>query len=68
MHDFDFPTHGWRRRRAQALENLRVLGGGPRWFHRGQDVTVSEIAKETRMVAQMDTLIADYEANIAPAA
>jgi hypothetical protein len=60
MDDFDFPTHGWRRRRAEALENLRVLGGGPRWFHEGDDVTKFQIAKETQMVAQMDILIADH--------
>ena len=63
MGDHDFSTHGWRRRRAEALENLRVLSGGPRWFRKGQDVTNFEIAKETRMVAQMDILIADYVAD-----
>jgi len=61
----EISTHGWRRRRAEALENLRVLSGGPRWFHKGQDVTRFEIAKETRMVAQMDILIADYAADSA---
>ena len=63
MGDHDFSTHGWRRRRAEARENLRALTGGPRWFHKGRDVTKFEIAKETRVVAQMDILIADYEAD-----
>ncbi len=63
MGDHDFSTHGWRRRREEALANLRVLGGGPRWFRKGQDVTSFEFAKETRIVAQLDILIADYEAD-----
>jgi hypothetical protein len=66
MGDLDFPTHGWRRRRAEALENLRALSGGPRWFHRGHDVTKFQIAREAQMVAQMDFLIADYQAHNAP--
>ena len=63
MLKLDVPTHGWRRRRAEALANLRALSGGLRWFHKGRDVTKFEIAKETQTVAQMDDLIADYEAN-----
>jgi hypothetical protein len=63
MKALDFPTHGWRRQRAEALENLRVLGGGPRWFRKGHDVTKFQIAKEMQVVAQMETLIADYQAN-----
>jgi len=63
MGGFDFPTYGWRRQRAEALENLRVLGGGPRCFRKGCDVTKFQIAKEMQTVAQMDILIADHEAN-----
>jgi hypothetical protein len=61
MGDLYFPTYGWRRRRAEALDNLRVLGGGTRWFHKGHDMAKFQIAKEMQMVAQLDILIADYE-------
>lgn len=59
--------HDCRQRRAQALEDLRVLAVGPLWFIKGVDVTKSEFARATRVLAEMNILIREYETDDAAA-
>jgi hypothetical protein len=47
-------------RRAQALEDLRVLAIGPQWFIKGVDVTKLQTVKATQVVAEMNILITEY--------
>jgi hypothetical protein len=49
------------------LEDLRVLAVGPLWFIEGVDVTKAEFARATRVLAEMNILIREYETDDAVA-
>ena len=61
MEALESALNGWKHKRGEAIESLRVLNIGPLWFRAGENVTNVETARATQIVAEMDALIAAHE-------